>query len=73
MEQYFSVGWTNPSQVITFSKFRAEIRKQTAESLPLIFDFFLLALKLLDDSEVETNDVIGEDDDITFKSSPQLL
>ena len=29
------------------------------ESLPL-----LLALELLDDSEVETSDVLGEDDDI---------
>lgn len=37
-------------------------RKQTAESLWA----FLLALDLLDDLEVETND-------ITFKSSPRLL
>lgn len=34
-----------------------------ADSLPLS-----LALELLDDFEVETNDVLGEDDDITFFS-----
>ena len=32
-----------------------------ADSLPL-----LLALELLEDSEVETSDVLGEDDDITL-------
>jgi len=34
-----------------------------ADSLPL-----LLALELLDDSEVESSDVLGEDDDITLFS-----
>ena len=33
------------------------------DSLPL-----LLALQLLDDSEVKTSDVLGEDDDITLFS-----
>ena len=35
--------------------------------------FLLFALEFLDDTEHETNDVLGEDDDKTFKSSPRLL
>lgn len=71
MEEYFSVGWTNPSQFITFQVTKQTKRKQTAESLP--FWPFLLALELINDSEVEKNDVLGEDDDMTFKSSRRLL
>ena len=44
------------------SKFRAKIRNQTEDFLPL----FTFASGLLDDSEVEINDVLGEDDNITF-------
>ena len=42
-----------------------------AESLPLWA--FLLALELLDNSEVEINDVLGDDDDRAFRSGPELL
>lgn len=70
MEQYFPVGWTNPSQVIIFQVLHENTkwpkRKQMADSLP--FWLFLLALELLDDSEVETNDVLGEDNNKTFIS-----
>jgi len=31
MEEYFSVGWTNPSQFITFQVTKQTKRKQTAE------------------------------------------
>ena len=34
--------------------------------LSCFFTFFLLALGLLDNSEVEINDVLGEGDNITF-------
>ena len=49
MEQYFPVGWTNQSQVITEDSYLC-----------------LLALGLLDDSEIEINDVFGEGDNILF-------
>ena len=61
MEQYFPVRWTNQSQAIRGSKFRAKTRDQT-EDCYLCF----LALGLLDDSEVEINEVVGEGDNITF-------
>lgn len=32
------------------------------------FNHFLLCLELLDDSEFETDDVLGEDDNMTFIS-----
>ena len=64
MEQYFPVRWTTQSQVIRF-KFRAKIRDQTDCSFIFVY--------LLDDSEVEKNDVLGEGDNITFiVRSPQL-
>ena len=69
MEQYF------PYQVITFQVLHENMkqtkRKQAVESLP--FCPFFLALELLDDSEIETNDILGEGDDIAFKSSTRLL
>lgn len=43
MEQYFLVGWTNPSH----SKFRAKIEELKGE-LFTVFTIFLLALGMLD-------------------------
>ena len=46
-----------------------------AESLPLSPALwpFLLALELLDNSEVEINDLLADEDDIAFRSCPELL
>ena len=55
MEQYFPVRWTNQSQVISFHVSRENTKSNER-----------LALGLLDDAEVEINDVLGEDDNITF-------
>ena len=57
---------TNPSKVITF-KFRAKTNKKKTNG-GLCHLTFLTCLELLDDSEVETNDILGEDDDIPFIS-----
>ena len=54
------VRLTNPRPL--GSKFRAKIRDQTEDS----FIFCLLALGLLNDSEVKINDVLGEGDNIPF-------
>ena len=61
---------TKTSQVITF---QVSHEKTKTNGRVFAFFIFLLALELLDDSEVETNDLLGEDNDITFKSSPRLL
>ena len=61
MEQYFSVRWTNQSQIIRFQVSRENTRSNGGH-----FCLCLLALGLLDDSEVEINDVLGEGDNITF-------
>ena len=53
MEQYSPVCWTNQSQVIRLKSFA---RKYVC----------LFALGLLDDSEVEINDVLGEGENITL-------
>ena len=57
MEQSYPVRWTNPSQVIKF---------QVSGENGGLFYLCLLALGLLDDSEVEINDVLGEDDKAAF-------
>ena len=41
--------------------------------MPFLPFLLALALELLDDSEVKINDMPGEDDHITFKSSLPLL
>ena len=46
--------------------------KKTNGRVFAFFTFFA-CFGLLDDSEVETNDVLGGDDGINFKSSPRLL
>ena len=59
---FFPVGWSNPSQVIMFQvspKIRNKQKKTNGGLLPILPSF---ALEFLDDSEVETNDVSGEDD-----------
>ena len=56
-----SYGWTNPSQV-----FRFQVLCENTKSNGGLFYLCLLALGLLDDAEVETNDVLGEGDKITF-------
>ena len=61
MKQYFLSRWTNPSQVIRFQGWR----KNTKSNEELVY-LRLLALGLFDDSEVETNDIIGEGDNTTF-------
>ena len=45
-------------------KFRPKIRNQTEDCLPTLP--FLLALGLLDDSEIEINDELDEDNNKTF-------
>ena len=60
-------GWLDqavPDHQVPSSARKYEINKGkqiTATSLPL-----LLALELLHESEVETSDLLGEDDDITL-------
>ena len=61
MEQYFPVRWTNQSQIIRF-----QVSRENTRSNGGLFYLCLLALGLLDDSEVEINDVLGEGDNITF-------
>ena len=50
MEQYFPVRWINPSQVIRF-----QVLLKNTKSNRGLFYLSLLALGLLDDSEVEIN------------------
>ena len=61
MEQYFPVRWINPSQVIRF-----QVSFENTKSNRGLFYLSILALGLLDDSEVEINDILGESDNITF-------
>ena len=61
MEQYFPVRWTNQSQVIRF-----QVSCENMRSNRGLFYVCFLALGLLDDSEVEMNDVLGEGDNIAF-------
>ena len=61
MEQYFPVRWINPSQVIRF-----QVSFENTKSNRGLFYLSLLALGLLNDSEVEINDILGESDNITF-------
>ena len=61
MEQYFPVRLTNQSQVIRF-----QVSRKNARSNGGLFYLCFLALGLLDNSEVEINDVLGEGDNITF-------
>ena len=63
MEQYFPVSWTNQSQIIRFQVSRENTRSNGGL---FYLKVCLLALGLFDDSEVEINDVLGEDDNITF-------
>ena len=61
MEQHFPVRWTNRSQVIRF-----QVSRENTRSNGGLFYLCFLSLGLLDDSEVEVNDVLGEGDNITF-------
>ena len=61
MEQCFLFRWTNPSQVISF-----QVSLENTKSNGGLFCRCLLALGLLDDSEVEINDVLSEGDSKTF-------
>ena len=61
MEQHFAFLWTNPSQVIRF-----QVSGENTKSNGGLSYLCLLALGLPDDAEVEINDVLGEDDNITF-------
>ena len=61
MEQYFTVRWTNQSQVIRF-----QVSRENTRSNGGLFYLCLLALGLLDHSEVEINDVLGQGDNISF-------
>ena len=61
MEQYFPVRWTNQSKIIM-----SQVSHENTRSNGGLFYLCLLALGLLDDSEVEINDVFGEGDNITF-------
>ena len=64
------VGLTDP-QIIRF-----QVSRENTRSNGGLFYLCLLTLGLLDDSEVEINDVLGEGDNITFivriKRSPRL-
>ena len=57
MEQYFPVRWTNQSQVIRF-----QVPRKYTRSNGQLFYLCTLALGLLNDSEVEINNVLGEGD-----------
>ena len=61
MEQYFPVRWTTQSQIIRF-----QVSRENTRSNGWLFYLCLLALGLLDDSEVEISDPLGEGDSITF-------
>ena len=61
MEQYFPVRWTTQYQVSRF-----QVSRENTRSNVWLFYLCLLALGLLDDSELEINDVLGEGDNITF-------
>ena len=61
MKQYFPVRWTNQSQVIRF-----QVSRENTRSNGGLFYLCFLTLGLLDDSEVEMNDVLGEGDNIAF-------
>ena len=61
MEQHFQVRWINPSQVIWF-----QVSRENTKSNGGLSHLFSLALGLLDDSEVEINDILGEGDNATF-------
>ena len=61
MEQYFPVHWTNQSQVIRF-----QVSPENTKSEGGLFYLCILVFGLLDDSEVEINNVLGEGDNITF-------
>ena len=71
----FPVGCANSSQVITFqvSHKKYETNEKKTNGREFAFRPFLLALELLDISEVETNDATGVVDDIAFTSVPELL
>ena len=56
MERYFPVGWSNPSQVVTFQVSSENTNSKTRENV-------LLLLELLDDSEVEYDGILRGDDD----------
>ena len=62
MEQYFPVRWTNHSQVIRFQG----SRKNTKSNRGLFYLCLRAFLRLLDDSEVEINDVLGEGNNLTL-------
>ena len=53
MEHYFLVHWTNPSRVIRF-----QVLHKNSKSNGRLFYLCLLALGLLNDTEVEINDVL---------------
>ena len=62
MEQHFQVRWINPSQVIWF-----QVSRENTKSNGGLFYLCLLALGCsIDCTEVEINDVLGVDDNITF-------
>ena len=62
MEQHFQVPWITPSQVIWF-----QVSRENTKSNGGLFYLCLLALGCsIDYAEVEINDVLGEDDNITF-------
>ena len=63
MEQYFPVRLTNQSQIIRF-----QVSRENARSNGGLFYLCSLALGLLDNSEVEINDVLGEGDNISLLS-----
>ena len=56
-----SYGWTKPSQVIWF-----QVLHENTKSNGGLFYLCLLALGLLNDTEVEINNLLGEGDKITF-------
>ena len=57
----FRFRWTNQSQVTRF-----QVSRENMISNGGLFYLCLLDLGLLNDSEVEINDVLGEGDNITF-------
>ena len=61
MEQYFPVRWSNPSKVNRF-----QVLHENTKSNGRLFYCCLLALGVLNDSEVKINDVLSEDDNTTF-------
>ena len=65
MERYLPVGWTNPSQAITFQVLRENTNSKTRENIKMA-DSVLLLLELFDDSEVEYAEISRKDDDLIF-------